>query len=237
MRCERARRLAAGAWGRGPLPSRLERHLRACPACRHEAALLARLLDDLRDEPIPDPGEGYWDAFAGRVRSRIDRSPGTSPVPAPFLGSLRSGAVWAAAAAVLVVAGATLLWRARWQDWSGAAGEADLARIEAQLDEALGGATAEDSDALEALTDLLPAAEPGEGPDGLEEAAEPLLEDDEALEAAGELAAALSSEGFPEWGRMDRLVETIGREEAARLMEGLAPEGSGPEPGGEGAAG
>lgn len=80
----------------GELPAedrgRVEAHLAACPACRHEAAELAETLAAVRDLPAPDPSDEEREAFAAAVRARISREPAPRRPPwgrlADWLGGI-----------------------------------------------------------------------------------------------------------------------------------------------------
>jgi anti-sigma factor RsiW len=53
----------------------VEDHLRACPACRQDLALLGKL-DELARSISPPPKEAaYWETFPARVRAALDRAP------------------------------------------------------------------------------------------------------------------------------------------------------------------
>jgi hypothetical protein len=51
----------------------VEAHLARCPSCRAEYHPMRDLLDLLKDDPVPEPPEGYWDSFLPRLRTRIHR--------------------------------------------------------------------------------------------------------------------------------------------------------------------
>ncbi len=235
MRCRKAIELAGEAWGEGHLAARVRRHLDGCPACRREAALIQGLLDEVAGTPLPEPGEDYWRSFSARVHRRIagSGSPRGSRrlrLPAPRL-------VWmGAAAAALLLLTATALWRLGAGDLIGSDEERNLALLEAQVRAAMEQASAAD---LEEVDTLAVGALPGEAGSVAweQEAGEAFLTPEEALDAAGDLAAALRAEGFPEWSGIDRLVEELGREEASRLMEEMNLEGPRMKPEGEGEAG
>ena len=46
---------------------RVRKHLESCQDCRADLALLHLMYE----EPVPDPGEAYWDAMPGRVFSAV----------------------------------------------------------------------------------------------------------------------------------------------------------------------
>ena len=53
----------------------VESHLAGCAACRAEESELRATLALLSEDAAPDPGERYWDSFAGRVRMKIAARP------------------------------------------------------------------------------------------------------------------------------------------------------------------
>ena len=56
----------------GPEERRLlESHLGGCAGCAAEADRLAAIVEALRRDDVPDPGESYWTAYGGRLRQRI----------------------------------------------------------------------------------------------------------------------------------------------------------------------
>ena len=70
--CERVQLDLAELLGGELAPARaaeVEAHLATCDACRAEAAELRSVLGALATDVAPDPGERYWQTFAGRVRT------------------------------------------------------------------------------------------------------------------------------------------------------------------------
>lgn len=197
-----------------------------------------RLLEDVGKSPVPDPGEDYWQDFAIRVHGRLARAEARGRVPSRRRVPMGPAwTAWSAAAAALVLAALPLLWWLRGGPAGPGGAEAELAALEERLDAALQGASEEELDAVDTLA-LLPIVAGQEAEAELRDAdEEALMGSAEALEAAGELAAALGTEGFTEWGRVDRLLDHLDSDEAAWLMEDLAPEGSRLTPEGEGVAG
>ncbi len=79
----------------------LGEHLRACPACRDDAAGLKEVVALVGEDAVPEPGPAYWSTFGDRLRARIAAA------------RARTGArtILAAAAALVVLAGLALLAR------------------------------------------------------------------------------------------------------------------------------
>jgi hypothetical protein len=92
-----------------------ERHLEACERCRAELASLASQDELVASALDHDPGEAYFEGFAGRVSERIRREGAAArrgERPAGFLGWLstpRGLALAGSVAAVIVVAGLVLV--------------------------------------------------------------------------------------------------------------------------------
>lgn len=89
---------------------RIENHLSACEDCAREA----RLLGMLAVEPVPDPGEAFWQAMPGRVFREVQAHKQQKTLQGlPFgLGWLIMPRwAWAAAAVFLVAAVMLLLDR------------------------------------------------------------------------------------------------------------------------------
>jgi hypothetical protein len=217
--CGDALRKAAEAWGGHPLDPEARRHMQSCDSCTREAGLTDRLLDEIARMEVPDPGKGYWEGFAGRVRERLARAslPGrryASPPPLPWRWVATPLAI--AAALVLVAAASWALWL------RGPIPQGDedlLARMESRVESAIRDASAHE---LEAVDELI-------GDAGLEDAME-ILDDDwsedealRAMEALGDLTALLSADNSWVWSEVDRLVDGLSDEEARLLMEDLDP--------------
>jgi hypothetical protein len=49
----------------------LRRHLRGCVRCRESGRFFDALFSVLRDPPIPEPDDPYWEALAERIMARI----------------------------------------------------------------------------------------------------------------------------------------------------------------------
>ncbi len=89
--------------------SRLRQHARQCPECAGSAGLLEVLGRPAAQRELgDDPGAAYWEAFAGRVRARIDRD---ELAPAAKVRGRSRVPFLAAAAAALALLGAWALWR------------------------------------------------------------------------------------------------------------------------------
>jgi len=86
------------------MSDRIAEHLVRCAGCRGESDRLSALLGSLSTADVPDPGEGYWQAFLPRLRNRIAREAARVPVPSPW----RPWPV-AASVAVLVLGAAAVL--------------------------------------------------------------------------------------------------------------------------------
>jgi hypothetical protein len=109
MRCVTARRRLSDALDgalSGRRKSRLEAHLRACPACRDCRAGLERLQAAAK---LPEAPAGHWEAFERRLEAGLDAAgTGRIPVRAPFAARRR----WAWAAASAAILAGAALWYA-----------------------------------------------------------------------------------------------------------------------------
>jgi len=57
-------------------------HLQECPRCREELDADRKLMETLRQEPVPDPGENYWHRLERTVFSKtIERLPPETAAP------------------------------------------------------------------------------------------------------------------------------------------------------------
>jgi len=155
MTCARAREAFVEGWGReGSGNSSVLDHAGACPACAEELRRLSSLLETVSADEVPDPGAGYWETFAARVRARTGegtprlRRFGTAP-------RLSRRAPWipaaAAAAAILAVAS---FWLVATR--TSVPGGGDLATLRSRLETNLESAT--DADRT-AAADILPMME------------------------------------------------------------------------------
>jgi len=61
----------------------LRRHLRGCVRCRQSHRLLDALFAVLRDQPIPEPDDPFWEQMAEEIMVRIRASPAC---PGPIAG-------------------------------------------------------------------------------------------------------------------------------------------------------
>lgn len=57
----------------GTLPPGRRAHLASCEACRRDAELLAGLLHEAAELPIPEPSPLFWTHFSARVREAVAR--------------------------------------------------------------------------------------------------------------------------------------------------------------------
>ena len=53
----------------------LGRHLRGCVRCRESHRFLDALLATVRDEPVPEPDDPFWEPMAEEIMVRIRASP------------------------------------------------------------------------------------------------------------------------------------------------------------------
>lgn len=53
----------------------VEEHLKACPACRQDLALLRKLDELARSISPPLKDAAYWEIFPARVRAALGRAP------------------------------------------------------------------------------------------------------------------------------------------------------------------
>jgi hypothetical protein len=49
----------------------LRRHLRRCGRCRRVCRLVDGLLAAIRNDPIPEPEDGFWERMRGQIMARI----------------------------------------------------------------------------------------------------------------------------------------------------------------------
>ncbi len=68
-------------------------HLRTCPGCREELRLIEKVIEGLKSQPLPDPGEAFWRDFPKRVSKAF--SEGKRPMGVTILPQIRE-AVYAA---------------------------------------------------------------------------------------------------------------------------------------------
>jgi hypothetical protein len=224
MTCEEVLREAAGAWGTGRLSPGAAEHLRVCPACREEVEATDEILGRIAREPIPDPGEIYWRDFGPRLRRRIAAAAEGEQRRQP-VRSLWRPVFWAlpaAAALLLVAASAWLAWT-QWREGAApAGGGAELARMEARIDAALEKTDAKDLDTMDALGGIpMTGALGDESENGANSEWSAWDTDPDAVAAAGDLSAAFVPEGFTEWNEMDRLVDLLSEDEAAKMIKDL----------------
>jgi len=105
-------------------------HLGMCPGCREELRAIEKVINGLKSQRLPDPGEAFWRDFPKRVRKAFYE--GDRPIRVPILqrvwevihGSTKwlplskpVGAAVSIAAVVLVIAG-LLFFKAGWF-WTG----------------------------------------------------------------------------------------------------------------------
>lgn len=224
MKCEEVQREAAAAWRTGKLPAEAVEHLRACATCREEAEATGGILGRIAREPIPEPGEAYWRDFGPRLRRRITAAAGSEPRRQPVRSVWRP-AFWAlpaAASLVLVAASAWLAWTG-WRTAATPAGSsAELAQLEARIDAALEKTDAQDLDSMDALGGIPATGTLGEeSGNGTDSDWSSWSSDPNAVAAAGELSAAFVPEGDTQWNEMDRLVDLLSDDEAAKLIKDL----------------
>jgi hypothetical protein len=113
-----------------PLQTRLlcDQHLEACPRCRHELAQLHTMTAWVRDFPLIEPSP----MFLQHVRERVARLPNRSPLP--FFRRLVGALPLQAAAALVVVVSAVLVWQMTPRSWRGQVHEVEPpARLEPWL--------------------------------------------------------------------------------------------------------
>ncbi len=124
---------------------RIRGHLEVCHACREELSSIEKVIQGLRSQRLPDPGEVFWRDFPKRVRKAFYE--GERPIRVPILLRVREGfyrttnwlpfskpvnAAVSIAAMVLIIAG-LLFSKAGWF-WTGSRGIGEEA-----LDEYFGG--------------------------------------------------------------------------------------------------
>jgi hypothetical protein len=98
-----------------PLQTRLllDQHFEACPQCRHELAQLHTMTTWVRDFPLIEPSS----RFLQDVRERVARVPTRSPLP--FFRRLAGAFPLQAAAALVVVVSAVVVWQMTPHLWRG----------------------------------------------------------------------------------------------------------------------
>lgn len=245
--CDKALRAAAEAWGGGPLPVEIRRHLETCTTCARERALTERLLEQAAGAPGRMPGEepeeAYWATFGDRVRARLESAAPVRRTPARSF--LRPVAL-AAAVVILGAAGAFFLWQREGPGApAGSGGKAveasatlraiqeDPRTLEREMEEAL--RSAPEPVTLEELA-LLPSHVDGEAlPGSSEDEADTLLSSEEALAQAGDMAALLAGRAesaWTDWSELETLVEGLSDQEAHRMIEELTPGRTDPSPAG-----
>lgn len=227
MNCRRAREALAENWGTGrSLDATVRSHVDGCAACAGAAGDLARILDHVSGMGTPDPGPAYWDRFAARVRERAGREAPSSPPQAASDPVRPSGGRalrwWAAASAAAAILVAALVWTG-WNPPAAPSAGPDIATLRSRLDAELltGGA-----EARSAAEDLLPA---GEGDAENEEVgggwagAPPVLDEEAAEEALGNVTTILSP--LPLAGLPDAfgMVEELSAAQIEKLLREMGP--------------
>ena len=194
MRCRKAQRRLSdeldGALGPGQR-SKLEAHLRICPACRACRDGLARLQAEVR------PGDGrspeYWVGFERRLEARLDRQEaGLRDVGRPF--AARRRIAWAVAGvAVAAVAAAWFgLLRPRQvliADWPQDESGLVPLFLEAEADPELGRAV--EGEIRASIAEIVPATDPDAAALA---AADPLFWEGLSEEELGAIAAGLEQD-------------------------------------------
>jgi len=62
-------------------------HLRTCSGCREELRLIEKVIEGLKSQPLPDPGEAFWRDFPKRVSKAF--SEGKRPMGVTILPRIR----------------------------------------------------------------------------------------------------------------------------------------------------
>ena len=91
---------------------RITEHLAACPVCHRVQQDLGALERAAAEIEVPDPGSGYWDNFALRVRQRVGAKPAKEPAWWVRWFVLRPVVSWPATTAALILV--IVVLRALW---------------------------------------------------------------------------------------------------------------------------
>ena len=179
----------------GALEGTRQAHLAGCLACRTDVETLGRVLARVRAVDVPEPSPLFWDHLAARVGDAIAQE----PAPVPDRGWWSPRLAWAAAAVVIVSAGAGYLTRSQPQpatavvahvtpEVSGPGDDDSSANVPGAS-----GAVADDGWALIAAVADQAAADEAFAPQvGQAELSISALSADERRALAGELAAELA---------------------------------------------
>ena len=89
-------------------------HLETCHACRIEMESVRQVLVKLKGRGVPDPGQRFWTEFPGRVQEGLLHARAAVSRPDPTAQTRPYGLwapwwSWAAAASVIILAGAWFL--------------------------------------------------------------------------------------------------------------------------------
>jgi anti-sigma factor RsiW len=92
-----------------------ESHLETCPSCRESLADMAELDDRLASALEHDPGDAYFEAFAGRVQQRLGSEVRRAVAPAGWWRSLTTprGLAWAGGVAALIIVAGIITMQSR----------------------------------------------------------------------------------------------------------------------------
>jgi anti-sigma factor RsiW len=191
MRCRTARRRLSdeldGTLDAGRL-SRLEAHLRACPACRGYRGGLVRLQAEVR----PEAGRSaeYWAGFEKRLEARLDREEaGRFAVGRPFAARRRVAWAIAGLALAAVAAASFGLLRSRpilLADWPQDENGFAPLLLEAEADPELGRAV--EGEIRASIAEIVPATDADAAALA---AADPLFWEGLSEEELGAIAAGL----------------------------------------------
>lgn len=71
-------------------------HLRTCPGCRGELRLIEKVIEGLKSQPLPDPGEAFWGDFPKRVGAAFyeGKRPMEVTIPPRIREAVSASAKW-----------------------------------------------------------------------------------------------------------------------------------------------
>jgi len=108
-------------------------HLRTCPGCREELRVIEKVIQGLKSQPLPDPGEAFWRDFPKRVREAFyeGKRPMGVTIPVRIREAIYTSTEWlpfskpvgaaVSIATIFLIIGGLLFFKTGWF-WTESAG-------------------------------------------------------------------------------------------------------------------